>query len=150
MKLVFRKVDVNHPEDIRQFDELMDDISERAYDDHTLIERITEFNSREDAYLMVAEDAENGKLVGSLIGVIFSDFCGLCAPVMVIENVVTHHAYRRKGVARAMMHEMEEWGKAHGVRYVTLCSALNRTEAHQMYADLGYQEVRGFKKYLCG
>lgn len=148
MELIFRKVNEDNPEDIRLFDELMDDISERAMDDAVLIERIRAFNRRDDAYLMVAEDKESGKLVGSLMGVMFSDFCGLCAPVMVIENVVTHHEFRRRGIARAMMNEIEEWGRARGVRYATLCSAMTRTEAHSMYSALGYQDVRGFKKYL--
>lgn len=148
MDLIFRKVDETNPKDILAFDELMDDITERAFDDQLLIEKIGAFNRREDAYLLVAEDRESGRLVGSLMGVMFSDFCGLCAPVMVIENVVTHHDFRRKGVARAMMNEIEEWGRARGVRYATLCSAMTRTEAHRMYAALGYGEVKGYKKYL--
>ncbi len=148
MNLIFRKVDETSARDIGQFNELMDDISEHAYDNYLLIRRIRETNAREDQYLMVAEDAEKGKICGSVIGIVFNDFCGLCAPVMVIENVVTHHEYRRMGVARAMMDEIEAWGREKGVRYAVLCSAMTRKEAHQMYEKLGYGEVKGYKKYL--
>ena len=148
MKLIFRKVDETSEKDIFQFNELMDDISEHAFDNDLLIQRIHETNARADQYLMVAEDAEQGKICGSVIGIVFNDFCGLCAPVMVIENVVTHHDYRRMGVARAMMEEIENWGRTKGVRYAVLCSAMTRKEAHQMYENLGYGEVKGFKKYL--
>ena len=148
MRIVFRKVDETSDKDIAQFNELMDDISEHAFDNELLIRRIREINAREDQYLLVAEDEERGKICGSLIGVVFNDFCGLCAPVMVIENVVTHHDYRRMGVARAMMNEIEEWGRTRGVRYATLCSAMTRKDAHQMYEALGYGEVKGYKKYL--
>lgn len=148
VKLIFRKVNENNPEDIRQFDELMDDISERADDDEVLIRRIRETNAREDQLLMVAEDEETGRICGSLIGVVFNDFCGQCAPIMVVENVVTHHDYRRKGVARALLSEIEAWGREKGVRYAMLCSGMNRTEAHCMYERAGYEAVKGFKKYL--
>ncbi len=148
MNLIFRKVNPASARDIDQFNELMDDISEHAFDRERLIALIEEINGRDDQYLLVAEDTDAGKICGSLIGVAFSDFCGLCAPVMVIENVVTHHDYRRMGVARAMMDEIEAWGRARGVRYATLCSAMKRTGAHRMYKALGYEEVMGFKKYL--
>ena len=148
MRIIFRKVDETSDKDIAQFNELMDDISEHAFDDELLIRRIGEMNARDDQYLMAAVDEERGKICGSLIGVVFNDFCGLCAPVMVIENVVTHHDYRRMGVARAMMSEIEAWGRERGVRYATLCSSMTRSEAHQMYAALGYGELKGFKKYL--
>ena len=148
MNLIFRKVNPDDPKDMQQFNELMDDISEHAFDPERLDALIRDINVREDQYLLVAEDADAGVICGSLIGVAFSDFCGLCAPVMVIENVVTHHDYRRMGVARAMMNEIEEWGRKRGVRYATLCSAMKRTEAHQMYENLGYEKVMGFKKYL--
>jgi len=148
MNLIFRKVDETSARDIDQFNELMDDISEHAFDNDLLVQRIRETNARDDQYLMAAEDAEKGKICGSVIGVVFNDFCGLCAPVMVIENVVTHHEYRRMGVARAMMDEIEAWGREKGVRYAVLCSAMTRKEAHQMYEKLGYGEVKGYKKYL--
>ena len=49
---------------------------------------------------------------------------------------------------RAMMDEIEAWGREKGVRYAVLCSAMTRKEAHQMYEKLGYGEVKGYKKYL--
>ena len=67
---------------------------------------------------------------------------------MIVENVVTHHAYRQMGVGRRMFDAIESWGKEKNVNYVILCSNLRRVEAHKFYHSIGYDEVKGFKKYL--
>lgn len=148
MELIFRKLNEENPEDIRQFNELMDDLTEHAEDETVLKDRIRRINENPDAYLMVAEDVEHGKLCGSLIGITFGDFCELCRPVMVIENVVTHHEYQHRGIGRRMFAEIESWGRARNAGYAILCSGMNRTEAHQFYRAVGYDEIKGFKKYL--
>ena len=86
--------------------------------------------------------------MGSLLGVCFGDFCEACNPVMVIENVVTRNDCRNQGVARAMFAEIEAWGRTQHAAYAILCSANHRPEAHQFYKAIGYDEIKGFKKYL--
>ncbi len=148
MEFVFRKVDPDSPEDIRQFNGLMDALSARARDDDLLRERIRACNAREDRYLMVAQDRASGKLCGSLLAVVFDDFCEDLKPIMVIENVVSGAEFRRQGVGRAMFSAIEAWGRKKQVNYAILCSGLNRKEAHAFYEAIGYTEVKGFKKYL--
>lgn len=148
MNLVFRKVDEENENDVVQFNNLMDDLSEHAENQNLLKEKIHNINQREDEYLLVAEDMDRGIICGSAFGIIFDDLCGNLEPVMVIENVVTHHEYRRIGVGRAVLKELEEWGKLQKAHYAILCSALKRKEAHSFYGNLGYEEVKGFKKYL--
>ena len=148
MQLCFRKLNPDNEEDIRQFNELMDDLSQRAEDQKVLKQKIEEINGQKNSWLMLAEDVERRKLCGSVIGVLFGDFCGSCQPVMVVENVVVHHQEQRKGIGRLMLQEIERWGKEHNASYVILCSGLNRTGAHEFYRSMGYGEVKGFKKYL--
>ncbi len=148
MNLIFRKMDPDSAQDIAQFNELMDDLTSRAHDQARLIEQIRRMNRREDAYLMVAEDAETGRLCGTTMGITFDDFCDDCRPVMVIENVVTHHDFQHRGVGRSMFAEIEKWGRSQGVNYAILCSSMNRTAAHSFYDAMGYHEVKGFKKFL--
>ena len=148
MNLIFRKLDGTNPRDIDQFCELMDDLSERAEDRALLIRRIEEANSNTNTVLMVAEDVERSRICGSLLAVVFGDFCGACRQVMVLENVVTHHEYQHQGVGKRMFEEIEAWGRQKDAAYAILCSGLGRLTAHKFYHALGYEEVKGFKKYL--
>lgn len=148
MKLKFRKLDENNEEDVVQFNELMDDLTIHAKNKRLLMEKIKEINSCEHSFLMIAEDIEKSKICGSLLAIIFGDFCGECRPIMLIENVIVHHTYRRKGIGKKMFCEIEKWGKNRDINYVILCSGLNRKEAHEFYNHIGYEEMKGLKKYL--
>lgn len=148
MNLIFRKLDPENARDVAQFNNLMDDLTTHAKDQDKLLGCIRRMNAREDAYLMVAEDTETGMLCGSAMAITFDDFCDDCRPVMVVENVVTHHDFRGQGVGRRMFDEIEAWGRTREANYAILCSAMHRIEAHKFYDALGYKEVKGFKKYL--
>lgn len=145
MELNFRKVTTD---DIDQFNMLMDDLSCRAKDQNKLREKIEATKSNNDLYLLVAEEIDTGKLVGSLLAVIFDDYCDDCRPLMVIENVVTSKSCRGMGIGRKMFEAIESWGRSRDVNYAILCSAMHRLEAHKFYDALGYKEVKGYKKYL--
>ena len=146
--MVFRKIDETNPEDIRQFNELMDDLTAHAEDEALLKEKIRKTNARENIYLMVAEDTDTNRLCGSVLGIVHDDYCEACRPFMLIENVVTHHDYRPMGVGSHLFEQIESWGKEWNVSYVILCSGLNRKGAHKFYQSIGYEEIKGFKKYL--
>lgn len=148
MELIFRTVDPSCPSDIEGFNLLMDDLTHRAHDQELLRRNIAEANANPAKYLMVAEDAATGVLAGSLLAICFGDFCEACDPVMVIENVVTRQDFRGQGVARSMFEEIEAWGRSKHAAYAILCSANHRYEAHKFYKAIGYDEVKGFKKYL--
>lgn len=148
MHLIFRTVDEQDPSDIEQFNRLMDQLTVRAQNQNKLQRHIAEANKNPDKYLMVAEDADTHTLCGSVLGICFGDFCETCNPVMVIENVVTDSGYRNCGVASAMLAEMEQWGREKQAVYAILCSANHRLEAHKLYEKIGYDTVKGYKKYL--
>lgn len=148
MNLIFRTIDEQNLHDLEQFNVLMDNLTNRAHDMNVLRHRIAEANRNPDKYLLVAEDTDTYTLCGSLLGVCFGDFCESCDPIMVIENVVTHPDYRNCGVASAMLREIEAWGREKQAVYAILCSANHRLEAHKLYEKNGYDNVKGYKKYL--
>lgn len=97
----------------------------------------------------MAVDPETGTLCGSLLGVVFEDICDTCRPILLVENVAVLEAYQGKGVGRRMFQEVERWAKEEwNCHYEILVSGNQRTGAHQFYRALGFDEVKGFKKYL--
>jgi len=117
---------------------------------HADMERVfREIDSRDDYHLLGAR-AEDGTLVGSLMGVICMDLCRDCSPIMVLENLVTDSAWRGKGIARMLMLEGERIAREKGCVFVQFCSSHYRKEAHSLYGSLGYDpsEVRGYRKYF--
>lgn len=148
MNLIFRRIDPANPRDVEQFSILMDQLTSRAQDPQLLLDKIAKTNANDDACLLVAEDTDAGMICATAMGVAFGDFCDTCRPIMVIENVITHRDYRGRGVGRRMIAEIEAWGRSRDVCYAILCSSLSRVDAHNFYRAIGYDDVKGFKKYL--
>ena len=92
----------------------------------------------------------DGKLQGSLMGVVCHDLVGECRPFMVIENVIVSGGRRRQGVGRRLMQAMERIARRRRCYYIMFVSKSRRKEAHRFYESLGYRLdlVQGFKKYL--
>ncbi len=92
----------------------------------------------------------DGKLQGSLMGIVCHDLVGECRPFMVIENVIVSSGCRRQGVGRRLMHAMERIARRRRCYYIMFVSKSRRKEAHRFYESLDYRLdlVQGFKKYL--
>ena len=105
-------------------------------------------HSNPDYIILAAKD--EGRVVGSLMGVICHDLAGACRPFMVIENVIVAGSYRGTGVGKLLMQKIEEIAKDRDCYYTMFVSRGDRKDAHQFYASLGYSLdlVQGFKKYL--
>ena len=146
MNLIMRKA---RPEDQAALDSVMQVISKEPVQDRTraaeLIEKVA---GDPQKYLLAAQDLETGTLCGTLLGVVFEDICGDCRPILLVENVAVLPEYQGKGVGKAMFQEIERWGKEQDCHYEMLVSGLQRTGAHKFYNALGFDEVKGFKKYL--
>lgn len=57
-----------------------------------------------------------------------------------ITNVVVHPAYRRQGVAAALLSELEEYARAHGITRITLEVRASNDKAAALYGKMGYEE----------
>ena len=145
MSLIFRKPTWD---DLDGLDKVMLVISDDSADREKMGKLVEKINQDPQKYLMVAEDTETNQICGSLLGVVFEDICGDCWPILLIENVAVLESYQGRGVGRKMFEEIEKWGREMDCHYEILVSGMQRTGAHQFYGALGFEEVKGFKKYL--
>ncbi len=146
MELKLRKA---QEKDLDGLDQVMLVISDAAGERETVKRLLKKIDADPQKYLLVAEDLETGTICGSLFGVVFEDICDSCRPILLVENVAVLESFQGKGVGRAMFQEIERWAKEEwDCHYEILASGLNRTGAHKFYAALGFDEVKGFKKYL--
>ena len=146
MELKLRKA---QEKDLDGLDQVMLVISDAAGERETVKRLLKKIDADPQKYLLVAEDLETGTICGSLFGVVFEDICDSCRPILLGENVAVLESFQGKGVGRAMFQEIERWAKEEwDCHYEILASGLNRTGAHKFYAALGFDEVKGFKKYL--
>lgn len=101
-------------------------------------------------YLLVAR--EEGRILGTMMGIVCYDISVNCDPFMVVENVVTDTTARGKGVANALMTELEHIASEHHCTTLMLCSSIERTGAHDFYRRLGFSDTitKGFKKKVSG
>lgn len=145
MDIELRKATV---EDIPGLDKVMQVISDGPGDREKMAELIENISRDRHKYLLAAVNRENGEIVGSLLGVVFEDICGDCRPILLVENVAVLDKCQGQGVGRRMFEEIERWGREMDCHYEMLVSGMNRTGAHKFYKRIGFDEVKGFKKYL--
>ncbi len=54
----------------------------------------------------------NGKIVGSIYGVMCEELYGSCRPFLVMEDLIVDKKVRRKGIGKALLEKLENIGKA--------------------------------------
>lgn len=59
----------------------------------------------------------------------------------IILGLVVSNNYRKAGIGRMLMEKAELWAQAKGCFGIRLYSNITRTEAHQFYHRLGYEET---------
>jgi ribosomal protein S18 acetylase RimI-like enzyme len=93
---------------------------------------------------------QDGRLVGSVLGIICEELFGECRPFMVVEDVVVDKDQRRGGVGSALMRELERRAVQRACNYIMLVTDSARVDARRFYESLGYHPnaYQGFKKYL--
>ena len=91
----------------------------------------------------------DGACVGTATGVVCRGLYGGADAYLVIEDVVVDPEYRRRGVASALLGELERFAREHGCNQMILLTETCRTDALALYRAAGFQERwTGFKKKL--
>ncbi len=92
----------------------------------------------------------NGKLAGSLTGIVCLDLVDDCRPFMLIENVIVLEEYRGQGVGKELIRHIENICVNLNCYYTILVSGIKRKDAHKFYQAMGYEldVVQGFKKFF--
>lgn len=103
----------------------------------------------DESYILLIAEYE-GKVVGTVMGILCYDLVERCRPFMVVENVIIDETSRGLGIGKLLMNALEEKARMNDVTYMMLISAAKRLEAHKFYEAIGYEKdtVVGFKKYL--
>lgn len=113
-----------------------------------MVETFSKIKNDPNHLILVAKT--NNKVAGSVLGVICHELIGNCTPFMVLEDVAVLSAFRRKGIARKLMIEMEQQAKLKGCNMILFVSSSHREGAHKLYESLGYgsDKVNGYRKRL--
>ena len=84
----------------------------------------------------------NGRLISSCILSVTPSFIRGGDAFGIIEHVVVHTDYRRKGFGKAIVKHSLNYAWKSGCTEVMLLSGSNNENAHKMYAQIGFDESR--------
>lgn len=109
---------------------------------HPELERVwQEMLARPGLHCLIGECA--GQLAASCVLVIIPNLTRGTRPYALIENVVTHPDFRRRGFARAILEHALHIAWEAGCYKVMLLSSADRAGAHGLYEQVGFE--RGVK-----
>ena len=90
----------------------------------------------ENYHLIVKE--ESGQIVSSCVCVIIPNLTRSIRPYAVIENLVTHTDFRRKGYARECLDYAKKIAKENNCYKMMLLTGSKNPETHRLYEKAGY------------
>lgn len=98
------------------------------------------------AFLIVAREKGSNKFVGATQLIIIDDQVwdrrwGL------VENVFVSEPYRKQGIGKELMENVEAQAQLMGCKFIKLTS--RKEEGKALYKSLGYEEGSSFRKDLC-
>jgi GNAT superfamily N-acetyltransferase len=65
-----------------------------------------------------------------------------------IKRMYTHPDFRKRGLASAIVKELEDWAKETGYKKAVLESSLQQNEALSIYEKSGYQRIPNYGQYI--
>ena len=66
----------------------------------------------------------------------------IVSPQVLICGLVVDIHYRRRGIARLLMQQVEEWSLIHNCQTICLRSNIIRQNAHNFYKNIGYKNTK--------
>lgn len=105
--------------------------------------------SKNSNYIFLCAEKE-GKVIGTIQGIICEELYGECVPFLVMENFIVHEDYRARGVGRNLLNELEKIGKENNCSQIIFITETDREETVKFYEKVGFnsESHKGFKKSL--
>lgn len=100
-------------------------------------EKVSQFAQDDKMYLLVVE--EDNMAVSSVQVAIIESLTHNVRPFAVIENVVTHAAYRNRGYASALLEKASQIAMEHNCYKVFLETGSNRESTLNFYKNNGFE-----------
>ncbi|OHD15276.1 MAG: GNAT family N-acetyltransferase [Spirochaetes bacterium GWC1_27_15] len=93
---------------------------------------------------------DNNILAGSVMGIICEELYGECKPFMILEDLIVDIDYRRKGIGKLLIEEIEKYAKEANCTQILFVTENMRKDACDFYASMGFNpdSHKGFKKLL--
>lgn len=100
-------------------------------------------------YIFLCAEKE-GKVVGTIQGIICEELYGDCIPFLVMENFVVAENHQGKGIGRKLLKELERVGKERNCSQIIFITEADRKETVSFYERVGFNPTshKGFKKSL--
>ena len=89
----------------------------------------------------VEDSAKERNVVSTCYAVIIPNLTRLGGAICFVENVVTDKNYRKQGLGKKVMEKAIEFAREKNCYKVILESGVWRTEAHQFYRNLGFDDT---------
>lgn len=89
-------------------------------------------------------------VVGSVMGIVCDELYGECRPFLLMENLVVDAGFRRHGIGKALLGELEKQAREWKCSQILFITETDRKDAVSFYESAGYnaQKHIGFKKSL--
>lgn len=95
--------------------------------------------SDENHHIIVAE--EDGKIVSSCVCIIVPNLTHNQQPYALIENVVTHKDYRKRGLASQCMAFAKQIAREKNCYKIMLLTGTRKRSTHRFYRKNGYNSI---------
>lgn len=116
--------------------------------DISQMEKQFEIIKKDNRHILLVYE-ENGKVIGTVMGVVCRELYGTCRPFLVVENFIVDKNHRRKGIGKLLMNELERKARERNCTQMILVTEKDRADACGFYLSYGFQTNNaGYKKKL--
>jgi ribosomal protein S18 acetylase RimI-like enzyme len=134
-------------DDIPELAELYRQFWGHSSDVPKMIELMERLLPREEYIFLSA--VEDGKLVGSVYGIVCEQPYGSCKPFLVLHCLIVDQDHRQKGVASLLFAELEYRAREKGCIHCDLITYADNEAACSFYRACGFPtDTAGFRKTL--